>query len=176
MSANATFTEPWTGTLTQLEWPSNPRLLLLALINIPLISIVLNVLWQLVRGPVLWVCEDADSQRSYPATSRNPRSSGIGFLSLDLLLPTAATRLRSSGSAGRRCAQPGYFCTQHLTHTTSAVRQCFHFHPPGQARHRHVGGLKATTSFWAASTPSLLRSLYTAYVLSITVINIVGVI
>ncbi|KAI0671481.1 cytochrome P450 [Trametes maxima] len=59
MSANATFTEPWTGTLTQLEWPSNPRLLLLAMINIPLISIVLNALWQLLprdksQPPVVW--------------------------------------------------------------------------------------------------------------------------
>ncbi|KAI0635800.1 cytochrome P450 [Trametes polyzona] len=59
MSANATFTEPWTGTLTQLEWPSTPRLLLLALINIPLISIVLNVLWQLLprdksQPPLVW--------------------------------------------------------------------------------------------------------------------------
>ncbi|KAI0649384.1 cytochrome P450 [Trametes meyenii] len=59
MSANATFTEPWTGTLNQLEWPSNPRLLLLAMINIPLISIVVNVLWQLLprdksQPPVVW--------------------------------------------------------------------------------------------------------------------------
>ena len=48
MSANVTFSEPWSGTLSQLEWPDTPRLWLYALINIPLISIVLNVLWQLV--------------------------------------------------------------------------------------------------------------------------------
>ncbi|PIL35698.1 cytochrome P450 [Ganoderma sinense ZZ0214-1] len=51
MSANATFSEPWTGTLTQFEWPATPRLLLLALINVPVLSIILNVLWQLIPGP-----------------------------------------------------------------------------------------------------------------------------
>lgn len=54
MSANATFSEPWTGTLTQLEWPATPRLLLLTLINVPVLSIVLNVLWQLVSSSWLW--------------------------------------------------------------------------------------------------------------------------
>nr|AEB00644.1 sterol 14 alpha-demethylase [Ganoderma lucidum]AEB00645.1 sterol 14 alpha-demethylase [Ganoderma lucidum] len=59
MSSNATFSEPWTGTLTHLEWPATPRLLLLALINVPVLSIVLNVLWQLIprsktRPPVVW--------------------------------------------------------------------------------------------------------------------------
>ena len=54
MAANATFTEPWTGTLTHLEWPSTPRLLLLAMINVPVLSIVLNVLWQLVSVPSLF--------------------------------------------------------------------------------------------------------------------------
>ena len=50
MSANVTFTEPWSGTLSQLEWPATPRLLLLAFINVPLLSIVLNILWQLVSS------------------------------------------------------------------------------------------------------------------------------
>ena len=48
MSANATFSEPWTGTLTNLEWPPTPRLVLLTLINFPILSVILNVLWQLV--------------------------------------------------------------------------------------------------------------------------------
>ncbi|TBU32626.1 lanosterol 14-alpha-demethylase [Dichomitus squalens] len=51
MSVNATFSEPWTGTLSQLEWPDTPRLWLLALINIPLLSIVVNALWQLIPRP-----------------------------------------------------------------------------------------------------------------------------
>ncbi|KAI0749434.1 lanosterol 14-alpha-demethylase [Daedaleopsis nitida] len=59
MAANATFTEPWTATLTQLEWPSTPRLVLLTLLNIPVLSIIINVLWQLIprsksTPPMVW--------------------------------------------------------------------------------------------------------------------------
>ncbi|TFK94047.1 sterol 14 alpha-demethylase [Polyporus arcularius HHB13444] len=51
MSANATFSEPWSGTLTHLEWPSTPRLALITLINFPVLAILLNVLWQLLPRP-----------------------------------------------------------------------------------------------------------------------------
>ncbi|KAI0775324.1 cytochrome P450 [Trametes elegans] len=59
MSANATITEPWTATLSQLDWSANHRVVWLALINIPLISVVLNVLWQLLprpksQPPIVW--------------------------------------------------------------------------------------------------------------------------
>ncbi|KAH9945357.1 cytochrome P450 [Epithele typhae] len=59
MSANSTFAEPWAATLAQLEWPSTPKLLLIALINLPVVSIILNVLWQLLprsksQPPLVW--------------------------------------------------------------------------------------------------------------------------
>ncbi|OBZ72387.1 Lanosterol 14-alpha demethylase [Grifola frondosa] len=59
MSVNTSFTEPWSGYLANAEWPSTPRLVLLALINIPLLSIVLNVLYQMLprsssRPPVVF--------------------------------------------------------------------------------------------------------------------------
>ncbi|OBZ76445.1 Lanosterol 14-alpha demethylase [Grifola frondosa] len=41
-----TFTEAWSGHLTHAEWPSASRLILLAVINIPILSIVLNALYQ----------------------------------------------------------------------------------------------------------------------------------
>ena len=131
MSANATFTEPWTGTLTQLEWPSTPRLLLLALINIPLISIVLNVLWQLVSNCV-WLVPSVSvlmRSESYPATSRNHRSFGTGYPSSALHLHTAVIPWHSSGNAEKRCV----FARKHLklvlTRTLRVVRQRLHFHP-----------------------------------------------
>nr|ANC28047.1 cytochrome P450 [Polyporus umbellatus] len=79
MSANVSFTEPWTGTLTHLEW-STPRLLLLAFINIPILSIVVNALWQLLprpksQPPLVW--HWIPYLGSAPAYGRDP----IGFFS-----------------------------------------------------------------------------------------------
>ncbi|KAI0675909.1 cytochrome P450 [Trametes maxima] len=60
MSTNTVSTEPWVGTSTQLAWLSSPKLLLLlAILNIPVLCIVLNVLWQLLprtksQPPLVW--------------------------------------------------------------------------------------------------------------------------
>lgn len=42
--------EYWAGYVAQAEMPSTPRLALLAMVNIPVIAIVFNILWQLVRA------------------------------------------------------------------------------------------------------------------------------
>ncbi|EMD31342.1 hypothetical protein CERSUDRAFT_119908 [Gelatoporia subvermispora B] len=47
MSLNATFTEPWSGYIAE-ALPSVPRLVLFALINIPLLVVALNVVYQLL--------------------------------------------------------------------------------------------------------------------------------
>jgi len=38
----------WSGYVAQAQLPSTPRLALLALLNIPIFAILLNVIWQLV--------------------------------------------------------------------------------------------------------------------------------
>lgn len=43
------FADTWSGYLAQAQAMSNSRLILLALVNVPVIIILLNVLWQLVR-------------------------------------------------------------------------------------------------------------------------------
>jgi sterol 14-demethylase len=44
----------WSGYAAQAQLPSTPRLALLALLNIPVFAILLNVIWQLVRSTTLF--------------------------------------------------------------------------------------------------------------------------
>jgi sterol 14alpha-demethylase len=46
--------EYWSGYVSQAQLLSTPRLVLLALINIPVFAIILNVVWQLVRDTVVF--------------------------------------------------------------------------------------------------------------------------
>lgn len=85
MSANATFSEPWTGTLTQFEWPATPRLLLLALINVPVLSIVLNILWQLVSSNFLWNPSNLVQTMCQDTWSKIPASNGLALDTLPWL-------------------------------------------------------------------------------------------
>lgn len=121
MAANATFSEPWTGTLTQLEWPSTPRLLLITLINFPVLSIVLNVLWQLVSVFQLVTLNTVQTTRE--ATPLQVTTSH--GLALDTL-PGLRTRLRSRpNSILQKLPREGtlaYVPTHVSTNTCSLVR------------------------------------------------------
>lgn len=45
---STTSSDIWSGYISQAQFSPTPRMALLALVNIPLIAIALNVLWQLV--------------------------------------------------------------------------------------------------------------------------------
>ena len=164
MSANATFSEPWTGTLTNLEWPPTPRLVLLTLINFPILSIILNVLWQLVsRLPNCSTGHSANNASRYPAPSRNRPWSGTGYPSSALQQPTVVTQSVSSATAGKRCVRnslPSRTLSQRGICSTAIASPSSSLASASPSPSVPV----ATTTSSVASTPNSRRRMSTRYV------------
>jgi hypothetical protein len=94
----------WSGYVAQSQLPSTPRLALLALVNIPIFAIVLNVIWQLVRDTIILAGPSDLLYRSHLVTALHPQLSSTGFLSLDRLLRMATTPLIFSSKIERKYA------------------------------------------------------------------------
>src|ERR1700722_14213714 len=101
MNTSIPITDAWSGFGAHV--PTNYGLAFIALVNCPLIVILLNILWQLVRIPsILLVFYLYTTLRCLLAIHQHPQWFFIGCLSLALRLHTEMIPLIFSSNAGKR--------------------------------------------------------------------------
>lgn len=118
--------DDWSGYLAQAQqFTPTPRLALLALLNVPIFAVVLNILWQFVCVFYGISSDAANSMdRCLRVTVLCRLSSSIGSPSSVRPYRTATTRLDSSLNVEKKCVLSTFDSRIHLNLLSNSMAMC----------------------------------------------------